>query len=319
MPTPVRFTLPLELRVPDRTLPPVSRVGQFLLAFVLGLSPSISAQTSDAPVPRDLAVAFARSLASADSQSAVDFLAAQIPPVIQSLVHLPPSARVLGTVIVGRTSFVMAATPLPPDSILHAIAHDYGAAHWEGLNAVRVTSVGNPASGGPPIGGFRPAHSAFPSTFCHDSVEVIATATHADAQTTNVRLRVDRGANPCARMAAFIRTGGAPPPPRFALPMLNDPAGASFAPQCTFPARSSSTQTQLATSMDLPALIEHYGKQLEAQGWSPTSIDAPLIRKVWSRRDSAGATATATLSVGVSPMAPMCRDASLIVSTPIAR
>jgi hypothetical protein len=243
----------------------------------------------------------------------------QIPPAIESLVHLPQSARVLGTVTVGNTSFVMATTSLTPDSILHAVAHDYGAAHWEGLNAVRVTSVGNPAVGGPPIGGFRPARSAFPSTFCHDSVQVTATAAHADAQTTSVRLRVNRGANPCARMPAFVRDGGAPPPPRFALPMLNDPPGASFARQCMFPVRSSSTQTQLGTSMDLAALIEHYGKQLEAQGWSPTSIDAPLIRRVWSRRDSAGGTATAMLSVGVSPMAPMCREASLTVSTPTAR
>jgi hypothetical protein len=68
--------------------------------------------------------------------------------------------------------------------------------------------------------------------------------------------------------------------------------------------------------MDLPNLLDVYGKQLETQGWTATAIEAPMLRKIWSRRDSTGRTQTATLVVSVAPNAPMCRDASLIISTP---
>jgi hypothetical protein len=302
----VEFSLVMHVRLSNS-----ARIGCGLVLAFAAQSAAQSPAQSDATVSHDLAVAFARSLAPGDSQSAVAFIDGRIPTDIEASVHLPSTARLTGTVAVGRTDYVMATTALTPDSILHAIAHEYGSG-WRGLNATRVAIVGNSS-----VGGFRPAPAAFPSTFCHDSTQVVATARRTDAQTTSVRLRVSAGSAVCARLPSAIRSQ--PANAALPLPIVYDPPNAGVSIQCFANAGSASTQTTLLSSLDLAALMDHYGKQLEAEGWTATTTEAPMLRKFWSRRDSAGVTETAALVVSVSPFAPTCRDASLTISTPRTR
>jgi hypothetical protein len=76
------------------------------------------------------------------------------------------------------------------------------------------------------------------------------------------------------------------------------------------------SNAQLLTSMDLPTFLDHYGKQLETQGWAASTNEAPVLRKVWSRIDSTGRTQTATITVDIPARAQMCREASLSISIP---
>ena len=75
------------------------------------------------------------------------------------------------------------------------------------------------------------------------------------------------------------------------------------------------TETQLVVDMPPADLLQHYAQQLEKEGWSPMQGEFPVVTRTWSRRDSTGVTELATLTIGVSPTAPMCRVGTLEVTT----
>jgi hypothetical protein len=265
-------------------------------------TPLLAAQAT-ASVPRDLAEAFARLYAPADSAVSVDFLPGAVPGAVQAQVHLPPAARVIGTVALNRNTFVFASTPLSADSALRWIAHEYGRLHYEGLSQVRVPSA--------VAGGFRPAPPSFPTTFCQDSSEVTASAAHTPDGFTTIRLRVTSQSAACARVATVVRTP--PPRPSGPLPILRDPPGTAPQSQCFLATSSQATTTKLSTAAEPSALLAQYGAQLEQQGW--TRVDGPPpAHGVWMHRDSTGVTDLAAVTVAVTPLAPACRDAKLEIT-----
>jgi hypothetical protein len=285
------------------------------------LFPTVRLDAQGNGVSHDLATAYVRMMNVADSQSTIDFVEGRVADNVAQFVHLPSTVRVLGTVVTGRTTYVLGTSSLAPDSVVRAIGAGYRAEHWDMLSpatGLLVATNGVPAI--PPPGGFRNAPSLTVAVFCRDSTEVRASTAH-EANATAVRLFVTRGNNnPCTRLPLGQTSTAATRPIAQAqpiLPTLLNPVNANQDIQCfTIGVRSMQSNAQLLTSMDLPAFLEHYGKQLETQGWTASSNETPVLRKVWTRRDSTGRTQTATVTVSIPAQAQMCREAMLSISIP---
>ena len=262
------------------------------------------AQGSDqASVPRDLAAAFVHMYLANDTSSMVDFAPDSIPPSISAIVAIPPGARLLGTVSVGKTAYVLGTSTSPADSVLAWFARQAAQHHWPAEALVRAT--GNPLAGG-----FRPAPPVRPTIFCVDGNGLDIAAKTLSGLTT-FRVRVSPNGFPCTLSAVAFR----PIAPRSPLPTLYNPVNSSASGQCFSTGPRQSTQTQLVVEMTPAELLQHYALQLEKQGWSPMQGEFPVVTQTWSRRDSAGVTEVATLTIGVSPTAPMCRTGTLDVTT----
>jgi hypothetical protein len=113
------------------------------------------------------------------------------------------------------------------------------------------------------------------------------------------------------------------PPPRPEMPAnrplfptLYDPpvTGEPVAPNACFPNynNSSGTNNYLRTTLTTDLVLEHYARQLQDSGWTPSSAMAPAGR-TFTRRDSTGAPIEVTLTVVGSPMGPNCRDVTMQV------
>lgn len=262
-------------------------------------------------VPVDLAVAFARLYSPSDSAAAVRFVPDSIASPIRSIVETPPGSRVLGTVMIGRNTYLFATTAMTADSVIAWYGRDFGrrGAHSSAITrATIIVGAGGPV---PPVGGFRPAAPARPVYFCVDSNGIDITANELNGLTT-LRLRVVQNGFPCNVVPSNpVRA----PASRAPLPILYNPAGGVAGPQCFVISSTQHSQTQLVTEFSPSALLDHYGKQLATQGWAPMQGDYPIARALWSRRDSTGVTEVAAVTVGISPTAPMCRDGTLDVFT----
>jgi len=263
-----------------------------------------SAQRSDqATIPRDLAAAFVRMYVPNDTTSVVDFTPDSIPLEIGSIVELPPGARLLGTVSVGKTAYVLGTASSPADSVLAWYARQAAQHHWSAEALVRAT--GNPLAGG-----FRPAPPVRPTIFCANGTG-LDVAAKTVAGVTTFRVRVSPNGFPCTIPTIAFR----PIAPRSPLPTLYNPVNASTSVQCYSSGPRQATQTQLVVEMTPTELLQHYAQQLEKQGWLPMQGEFPVVTQSWSRRDSSGVTEVATLTIGVSPTAPMCRNGTLDVTT----
>jgi hypothetical protein len=262
------------------------------------------AQRSDqASIPRDLAAAFVHMYIANDTSTLIDFAPDSIPATIASIVEIPPGARLLGTVSLGKTAYVLGTASLPADSVLAWYARQAAQHHWSAEALVRVT-------GNLMAGGFRPAPPAHPTMFCANGIGLDVAAKTLDGLTT-FRVRVSPNGIPCALPAMAFR----PIAPRSPLPILYNPPNASVSASCFSSGTRQGTQTQFVLEMTPAELLQHYGRQLETQGWSPMQGEFPVATQTWSRRDSTGVTELATLTIGVSPTAPMCRNGSLEVTT----
>jgi hypothetical protein len=288
------------------------RLSNTFFVACLVLAARIPAQQSDtSAVPRELAIAFARVYAAADSTAAVEFLPATVAPSVASDVAIPPESRVVGSVVFGRNTYVFGISPLPADSVRAWYSREYLRRKWPALSLVRTQAPGGAA------GGFRPPPPKVPTTFCNGDRELDVAATESPAGRTNFRVRVASAALPCSMVP---RGAVRPLAPSLPLPVVYNPPNTQPGPQCfTSGASTQRTQTQLMTSLDAQALLQHYGKQLEASGWVPLQAQSGIATQGWSRRDSTGTSEIATLSVSSSPTAPMCRTATLEVLTPRSR
>jgi len=267
----------------------------------------VSAQaTTD--VPGDLAVAYVRSLAPSDSgNQPIEFSSGPVAARFQDRVHLPADVRVIGSVLHGRSLTVLGTTMLSTDSVLTRIAREYGRAGWEALARSPLVAGVNPN------GGFRPALPTLLTQFCHGDLEVTSSGSRQLDGSTLVRLIATERSPICSRIPARPPTPR-PLVPTGPLPLLRDPAGTAARPECFVNGGSQRSQTQYATTMSPTDLLEHYGKQLAAQGWV-RSTDAESARGVWTRRDTTGVVEVATLDARVTPTSSGCRDAVLEVMT----
>ena len=90
------------------TYPRRSSLAAAALLCASAAANAIFAQRADqATIPRDLAAAFVHMYVANDTSGAVDFAPDSMPPSIASIVEIPPGARLLGTVSVGTTAYVI--------------------------------------------------------------------------------------------------------------------------------------------------------------------------------------------------------------------
>jgi len=276
---------------------------------------ALSGATGQQPatVSRELAEAFVRGYASPapDSVEKVAFVEGQIPANLQSVAHMPAGTRLLGTVVLSRSSHVIAISSLSPDSALKAIAGEYGRAGWPALSALRSNQTANPM-----LGGFRQPLPTTPTHFCNDTTDVDAYAARVPTGDTEIRLRVTKSVIPCpnSRLASGTRRV-IRPTTRLPLPQLIDPPASTPTSECYVYGASQGTSTLLSTTLAPSALLEHYGRQMESQGWKVATPDDAGVRRVWTRTDSAGVTETATMVINVTPITSGCRNATLQVTT----
>lgn len=274
-----------------------------LFCLSAGASPTFAQRSDQASIPRDFAEAFVRLYTANDTNTVIDFAPDSIPPAIAPLVALPPGARLLGTVSVGKIAYVLGSTSAPADTVLAWYARDAARRHWSAEAMIR-------AAGNPLAGGFRPAPPVRPTLFCADG-NGLDVAAKSLAGLTTFRVRVSPNGFPCTLSTVAFR----PIAPRSPLPTLYNPASVVASAQCFSPGPRQSTQTQFLVDMTPADLLQHYGRQLETQGWAPMQGEFPVTTQTWSRRDSTGVTELATLTIGVSPTAPMCRNESLEITT----
>jgi len=267
----------------------------------------LRAQQPTQTIPVELAAAYVRSVARTDSAAAVEFLPGEVPAAVREMIPVLPGSRVVGSVVVNRTTTVVGTTTVAPDSVLAWYAATYTKRGFPAMALVRVQT--SP----PGMGGFRQPPPAHPSQFCSGPDQIDVSAARSAEGFTNFRIRLT-GA------AAFCRLV-APTAPRTAptfnlpLPVVYDPPNTAVRPECFVNDSRQQTQTQLFTALSPDSLLRHYGRQLETAGWTRIPAESTLVTGEWTRRDSTGALQAAKLSVGVMLGAPECRSATLEVTT----
>lgn len=221
-----------------------------------------------APVPRELVAALFGGFGprAAAPEITVGRLPGEFPPEA-----LPDGAVILGGLVAPRRDAIagapqtaVARVPLPPVEALAAAERRIAGAGWRRAEAGALR------------GGFVPAPTARPATFCRDSVALTAWATPRPGGGSLLRLTLTSGARfaPCSigagprRADLLARDWGAIPTlhaPRDAVTL----GGGSTAGGMD--AREASTRLDVALAPK--ALLAHYAAQLRAAGWA---LGAPL-------------------------------------------
>ena len=266
----------------------------------------LHAQQPAQTIPVELASAYLRTLGRTDSATTVEFLPGEVPAAIRDLIPLMPGARLIGSVVLNRAMTVLGTSPLPPDSVAAWYAAEYTKRGIPAMALVRLQAF-------PPGGGFRQPPPTHPTQFCKGTDEINVAAVRSPEGWTDFRVLL--GANsPVCRVIPPM-----PPrtPPTFdqSLPVVYDPPNAGARPECFVNESRQQSQTQLFSSTSPDSLLRHYGRQLEANGWMRVPAESTSAFGVWTRRDSSGTLQAAKLSIGITPTAPQCRNATLEVST----
>jgi hypothetical protein len=291
----------------SRRIAPVALLTTIATQFSVSPIAVLPAQQSGSTIPVELAVAYVRTLGRADSAATVEFLPGDIPAAVRDVVPVAPGARLIGTVVRGRSTTVLGSSTLSPDSVLAWYAAEYIRRRFPAMALVRVQS--SP----PGIGGFRQPPPAHPAQFCRGADEIDVAAVRSTEGWTDFRVLI-AGDSPICRLVP-------PTPPRkppafnLPLPIVYDPPNTGVRPECFVSESSQQSRTQLFTSIPPDSLLRHYGRQLEASGWTRVPAESTSATGLWTRRDSSGTLQAAKLTVGIVPTAPDCRSATLEVST----
>lgn len=268
---------------------------------------TLHAQQAGQTIPVELATAYVRTLARADSAANVEFLPGEVPAAMHDIIPAFPGARILGSVVVGRATTVVGTATVSPDSVLAWYAATYTKRGIPGMALLRLQT--SP----PGIGGFRQPPPAHPSQFCSGSDQIDVAAMRSPQGWTDFRVRFSVGSVLCRLVPPTpLRP---PPTSNLPLPVVYDPPNTGARPECFLNSSRQQTQTQLYTALSPDSLLRHYGRQLETSGWTPAPAMSASVVGVWTRRDSTGALEAAKLTVGVTPGAADCRNATLEVST----
>ena len=169
----------------------------------------LRAQQPTQSIPVELATAYVRSVARTDSAAVVEFLTGDVPAAVREMIPVLPGSRVVGGVVVNRTTTVLATTTVAPDSVLAWYAATYAKRGFPAMALLRVQT--SP----PGIGGFRQPPPPHPSQFCSGPDQIDVSATYAPEGFTAFRIRLTRAAAFCRLVPPTApRTA-----PRFNLPL----------------------------------------------------------------------------------------------------
>jgi hypothetical protein len=281
------------------------------LAFGFTL-PALAAQeprrlTQPDSVPADLAAAL---IAAGGLPGPPQILIGAVPGFVASRLYVPRSGKVLGSAFLGTTVVAIVTIPSITDTALVEFRREMLKRNWK-------LPPPAPSFGG---GGFRPAPASAegaPSrvVLCDDRQTVYMTSATRSGIATDVTYRIVTGGaggvcNPPQLGMSF---------PRSPYPTLFNPAGTSDARMngdCSATlAGSSGTGTTLRTAMTPESLLDHYGRQLQDSGWTPSADRAAILGRIWTRTDSSGAPVEVTLSVTTPARDAECRELNLQVRT----
>jgi hypothetical protein len=157
------------------------------------------------------------------------------------------------------------------------------------------------------------------ATLCRDDGTLVVSGAPARGGGANVTLRLLTSLGPTSYTTCN-------PPPRPEMPvnrspyptLYDPPITGEAAPNACFPNynNSSGTSNFLRTTLSPELILEHYARQLQDSGWTPSSTMAPPVGRTFTRRDSTGAPIEMTLTVSGSPKGPNCRDVTMQVRGP---
>ena len=99
---------------------------------------TVHAQPAGQTIPVELATAYVRTLARADSAANVEFLPGEVPAAMHDIIPAFPGARILGSVVVGRATTVVGTATVSPDSVLAWYAATYTKRGIPGMALLRL-------------------------------------------------------------------------------------------------------------------------------------------------------------------------------------
>jgi hypothetical protein len=215
--------------------------------------------------------------------SHAQLLVGQLPAGLPFELPVPPSARVIGTVIDGHFATVFLESDLPPKDV---IAYYHGELTGQGWTMMD-------GAGGASPGGFVLAHQSH-ALFCRmpegPRLRLYAYAYPEAPSEVGLDLDLTPGV-PCERRAGPRGPQHAEPPqppPAPSMPELAAPAGSDFQ-NAGGQANSvaSTVYGELTTSLDLGAVATHYADQLRAAGavLRGHGQDGMLAWNSWELRD----------------------------------
>jgi hypothetical protein len=230
------------------------------------------ATTAPDAIPRELVTA----LLANEMRGTPEFLIGSAPVELADRIPKLSGARILGSMVAPSSTTIVLEVPLRADSVRQLLSNALPAVGWEPWEQVYDS-----------WGGFRPASSRYPATYCREGNTLSYRLTPRSNGPTLVSLDVRRqrletcGARP-QRVAAIDMQA----------PTLVDPPQSASNPcwqtrSSGFFSRSASTSI-VHTSVSPELLMDYYGRQLADSGW--TVRDDPdssrVLTRVFEKPDS---------------------------------
>lgn len=233
----------------------------------------------------------------------------RVPDDLAPNFYAPPGTRVLGTIVAGSTAVVLALTETPADSLRAVYARALEPRGWKPWEAWGR-------------GGFVGGLAEAPLMFCRDGANLHISYRRRPMPPHDLQLEYRESPGPCqdrpmGERVEFVRMGE----PRF--PTLRSPEPPPGRPLQSCYSRSrprrggaASIGTLVSTDLQARELLEHYGRQLEASGWSPPNPGATpsTASRTWTQRDSTGVSQVVTLEVTEGTPGSGCYDVRMNVT-----
>ena len=225
------------------------RVRTVLLATVLLLSalPARGQEPLPDMVPVEMLVA------SSFGGGTPEILLGRVPADLEDALPIPPDARVVGTIGHSHYQVVVLTSDVPPAEVQETWTARFLAAGWTRREAPRQSGFGTSGSMGTQLCG-------------NGSVSVHLSA-QANPRGAGSLVEVRRNAG--SRFSICDEEARRRPFDDSPIPSLSPPAGArSLGSGGGGSGNSWSSRTALDTDLGPAALLDHYGEQLERNGWT---------------------------------------------------
>jgi len=247
-------------------------------------------------------------------------LVGSLPEWFATRVTVPKTARVLGAASSGNVVVGIYSVRGAADTAVTELKTTLVAQGWK---------LPPP----PPVyagGGFRPATSlpqtqqtgsSTRATLCRDDQMLTVSGAPTRGGATNVTLRMLTSLGPASYTSCNPPPRPEMPVNRTPFPTLYDPpvTGTVVVPNACFPSynnNTSGTSTYLRSTLSPELVLDHYARQLQDSGWTPSAPPTVPVGRTFTRRDSTGAPLEVTLTVAASPKNANCRDVTMQVRGP---
>jgi hypothetical protein len=219
-------------------------------------------------------------------------VAGRVPDDLAPNFYAAPGTRVLGTIVGGSSAVVLATTTASADSLREQYRRALGPRGWKPWDA-------------PTQGGFVGSMAESPLVFCREGSHLHITYRRRATPPHDLQLEYREGAGMCAdhrsaRRAQFVTTSDPQfPTLRTPEPPPGRPSHRCFSLSSEPFSGSMGTGTTVSTDLQPAELLQHFGRQLEASGWSPPgpSGSRATVSGTWTKRDSSEVAQIVTVDV----------------------